>query len=307
VLQVALPLQDDTLMSPVIIGPHGNVVVKIFIFGPKEAYELFSQDSASAASGQFCCLDLLSCAPWHLPSPQTQLQSSETSPQGPRLPTLTIALLEAGGWSLISPPNVPHMVLTTQHCVMVEQRKIFFAFLDEVYYFLIRARQSWGQSHSPIVYKFISETLQDSDAIHNEILPPIFRLQNTPLRILTLKALIELNKAGEVRVAEKDLRSIEAELGSATNEAHVMEAAHRIANLDRLVAVSLNCPPYVADLSLALCSDATSFAACVHAGGKVRFGPLRGDVAHAERDANKLLEAFEHGTFERTLKLSHSL
>ena len=40
------------------------------------------------------------------------------------LPTFYVAPLEAGGCPLLSPPNWPHMVLTTQDCVMVEQRKV---------------------------------------------------------------------------------------------------------------------------------------------------------------------------------------
>ena len=36
---------------------------------------------------------------------------------------------------LLSPPNVPHLVITVDTCVMVEQRKISKFFLDEVLYF----------------------------------------------------------------------------------------------------------------------------------------------------------------------------
>jgi hypothetical protein len=48
------------------------------------------------------------------------------------LPTMHVALLEAGGPPLLSPPNWPHLVLTLQDCVMVEQRRIFRNVTDEV-------------------------------------------------------------------------------------------------------------------------------------------------------------------------------
>lgn len=42
--------------------------------------------------------------------------------EAPRvLPKLLIAPLEAGGPPLLSTPNVPHLVITVQDCVMVEQ------------------------------------------------------------------------------------------------------------------------------------------------------------------------------------------
>ena len=51
---------------------------------------------------------------------------------GSVLPTMHVALLEAGGPPLLSPPNWPHLVLTLQDCVMVEQRRVFRNVSDEV-------------------------------------------------------------------------------------------------------------------------------------------------------------------------------
>lgn len=54
------------------------------------------------------------------------------------LPRFWVAPLEAGGQLLLSPANLPHCVITLQDCVMVEMRKIFKLFLDEVHYFQAR-------------------------------------------------------------------------------------------------------------------------------------------------------------------------
>jgi hypothetical protein len=52
-----------------------------------------------------------------------------------------VALLEAGGAPLLSAPNLPHLVITTNDCVMVEERRLSHFFLDEATYFLARATQ----------------------------------------------------------------------------------------------------------------------------------------------------------------------
>jgi hypothetical protein len=57
---------------------------------------------------------------------------SRHSHQAPKLPVFTIALLEAGGRPLLSPPNVPRLVVTLASCVTVEQRRVSKLFMDEV-------------------------------------------------------------------------------------------------------------------------------------------------------------------------------
>jgi hypothetical protein len=78
------------------------------------------------------------------------------------LPCFYVAPLEAGGRPLLSPPNAPHLVLTIQDCVMVEERRIFRLFLDDVDLFLRRAHL-W--SDLPIMYPFISETLASTEGV----------------------------------------------------------------------------------------------------------------------------------------------
>lgn len=75
-------------------------------------------------------------------------------------PTLRVAVLEAGGGALLSPPNWPHVVVTLQDCVMVETRKVFRNVLDEVAYFVERAAL-WREP--PILYPFIT-ALQAGEA-----------------------------------------------------------------------------------------------------------------------------------------------
>lgn len=70
VVQVAAPLNKDSLKGPVLIGPGGNPVVKLFIFAPAEYYDLIAQDEATNATQRFCHLDLFTAKAEHLPCHQ---------------------------------------------------------------------------------------------------------------------------------------------------------------------------------------------------------------------------------------------
>ena len=93
--------------------------------------------SVPHGSSIFAGLDLLDTPSLYLPSPPDE--SSDDSSEAAAaagvggggtltgtgtLPVFKIALLEAGGRPLLSPPNVPHMVITVDTCVMVEQRRV---------------------------------------------------------------------------------------------------------------------------------------------------------------------------------------
>ena len=54
-------------------------------------------------------------------TPGHWLPQGETVDGKSPLPTFLVAALEAGGPPLMSTPNVPHLVITVQDCVMVEQ------------------------------------------------------------------------------------------------------------------------------------------------------------------------------------------
>eukprot|EP00892_Ulva_mutabilis_P012387 jgi/Ulvmu1/9520/UM053_0008.1 len=147
VLQVAAPVGTSRLQSPVLLGPGGKPAVKLFIFAPAECYDFVSQDEVAERSGKFAQLHLFEAPTEHLP----------IGPDGRRVtPTLRVAVLEAGGGALLSPPNWPHIVVTLQDCVMVETRKVFRNVLDEVAYFVERAAL-WREP--PILYPCITELL----------------------------------------------------------------------------------------------------------------------------------------------------
>lgn len=84
----------------------------------------------------------------------------------------TVALLEAGGRPLLSPPNVPHLVITVDTCVMVEQRRVSRLFLDEVLYFQKRMAR-WLDP--PIMYEFVTVSLPDHAFLDSDVTPFLIR------------------------------------------------------------------------------------------------------------------------------------
>ena len=68
VFQVGLPLKEDRkLDGPVLLGPNGKPVVKLFIFAEKDAYDFIIQDIESNKTSRFNHLHLFdthsSCLP----------------------------------------------------------------------------------------------------------------------------------------------------------------------------------------------------------------------------------------------------
>ena len=98
-------------------------VVKIFIFAPKSHYKMIMQDLETNKTGRSACLDLFQTPSEYLPEIASSKEDSGSG-EGGVLPVFWVAPLLAGGYPLLSPPNAPHMVLTVQDCVMVEQRRI---------------------------------------------------------------------------------------------------------------------------------------------------------------------------------------
>jgi hypothetical protein len=146
-------LDDDgefvmqTGLSNPAAGAPGTQPVKVFIYGPSASYDWFSQDAQSTDRKKVVGLDIFKKPKEHLPPTQF-------------LPVMTVAVLRAGGRPLVSPPNIPHVVITVNDCVMVEQRRILHLFMDEVAYFMQKA-QSWDAV--PVVYKFVKEDMQDHE------------------------------------------------------------------------------------------------------------------------------------------------
>jgi hypothetical protein len=125
----------------------GTQPVKIFIYGPRGSYDWTSHDARTDESGKIVGLHLFD-----------QLKEEEFPPSQ-YLPVWTVAVLRAGGRPLVSPPNIPHLVITCNDCVMVEQRRVSNLFLDEVSY-LLRRVQHWQTM--PILYRYLRHDLQDA-------------------------------------------------------------------------------------------------------------------------------------------------
>lgn len=58
---MAAPVGTDRLKAPVLLGPGGNPVVKLFIFAPAECYDFVSQVCLPAAYHPSPCKPLLLC------------------------------------------------------------------------------------------------------------------------------------------------------------------------------------------------------------------------------------------------------
>lgn len=102
-------------------------MVKVCIFAEKSAYELITQDDVTNSTRCFTGLDLFN-------TPDSVLPVSGTGEAAVPLPRFTVAILEAGGRPVLSPPNSVRLVITVDSCVLVEQRRVSKLFLDEVAY-----------------------------------------------------------------------------------------------------------------------------------------------------------------------------
>eukprot|EP00760_Papus_ankaliazontas_P033477 PhM_4_TR634/c0_g1_i1/m.96518 len=158
VYQCALPL-DTSVRGMNLVGPTGKPVVKIFVYVPTgdEVYKLVFHDAECNKSGKCVVLDL-----FRIPT--------EALPPISMLPTLTVAIIEAGGGPLLSPPNLPHLVITAQDCVMVERRTISRLNVPEVLYFRDKAKE-WATR--PILYPFLTEVLTSRKRVVEEVFPRI--------------------------------------------------------------------------------------------------------------------------------------
>ena len=152
-------------------------LVKVFIFAELDDYDFVFQDDETNATGRVAAIDPFTTPTVALPMPVTDegcvvdVNEGEDGSEGGeggerrhrrrwkrgrRLPRFWVAPLEAGGQPLLSPPNLPHMVLTVRDCVVVEERRVSAFFLDEVAYFLRRAAH-WRTM--PIIYGYLRNDL----------------------------------------------------------------------------------------------------------------------------------------------------
>ena len=194
VLQVGLPLSKSRQRDPRFWGESGRPIVKIFIFAEKRHYKLIAQDLVTNKTGRAACLDLFNTPSEYLPE----------GDDDDVLPVFWVAPLLAGGYPLLSPPNAPHMVVTAQDCVMIEQRRISKLFLDEVEYFLRRAK-IWNTT--PIFYDFIETELRDPNLVLSNVVEPLVALGTK-----ALKSLQEAGGEAEAKLWRRVLARIDSSL-----------------------------------------------------------------------------------------------
>lgn len=158
-------MAEAGLGAPLASAARGKVV-KVFLFLPREWYDLAMQDRETNQTGKCHCLDPFAGSD-NLPG----CAHADYDPFD--LPEILVAAVEAGGRALLSAPNVPHMVITVRDCVLVEERKIMKAFMDEVSYFLCK-KQAWEDA--PILYPFIRETMRNAVEFERCVVDPLIDL-----------------------------------------------------------------------------------------------------------------------------------
>ena len=169
VMQAALPLSGEHSLFGGIDAKNfpglltGRVPAKLFLYGPRDSYDWFMADDETEVSGKITSLDI-----FHTPD--------EFLPEAEYLPVIVVAVLEAGAHPLVSPPNIPHVVVTMNDCVMVEQRRVSNLFLCEVAFFLNKVRH-W--SNSPIVYPYLQDHLQSEPFVRSRVVPSLLETFQT--------------------------------------------------------------------------------------------------------------------------------
>lgn len=168
VFQAGMPVdknhkEPDGTIPQKLWGPSGNPVVKIFIYFPRDNYNMVFFDKKTNETGMHCALDIFN-------TPDEELPPAEC------LPILNVAVLEAHSAPLLSPPNIAHVVLTTHDCVMVEQRRVSRIFADESLWFL---KQSKTWVEKPIFYPLLSEVLVDPKVSGSDFIDIVIKFAQT--------------------------------------------------------------------------------------------------------------------------------
>ncbi|KNC77335.1 hypothetical protein SARC_10202 [Sphaeroforma arctica JP610] len=294
VFQVGLPLKQNTAPThDVLLGPGGKPVVKLFIYAARDDYDFITQDKETNKTLHFSALDLLNTP-------------SQNVPETHRLPKFYVACLEAGGRPFLAPPNVPHLVMTMQDCVMVEERKISKLFLDEVAYFSERASR-WKEG--PIMYPFVTEDMQNEQLVSDNVIRPLLSALNRELTGRRYTSGLETDQWKHV-VRTRAAVSLQTLLDSspqwfalsANDELLIAEALARNAvdtsadaraiQQPRLQMVMRTLKPGISSLRTG------EYAAYVHVGGKSRWGPARDSAELATADRKRLVAARKAKTLD---------
>ena len=358
VFQVGLPVRRDAPRrvganpfrrrdGSELLGPTGRPVCKLFVFAAREDYEWIAQDGVMNQTMKQTALDLFDTPTHYLPHRREMSDDPSRTPLGPgakfdvsgrssgsrpdhvpppaKLPTFWVAPLECGGCPLLSPPNWIHCVLTVRDCVMVEERRLSLAFLDEVAYFQRRAAR-WCEP--PVQYRFIREDLHDVASCRAHAVSPLLKmLADDDASVATrcrarssLRTLVDESGAGldasgldasardEIRAA---LDAFEAFLVTDAGEAHrefiARDARENGVGLGGLVrAMSREGDGNVHALGAfrekAGFVDGGPFAAVVHERGRPRWGPVRGTREEAADDRKTMRRAVKEGSLDALLR-----
>jgi len=356
VFQVGLPVRRDAPSrrganpfrrrdGSELLGPTGRPVCKLFVFAAREDYEWIAQDGVMNQTMKQTALDLFDTPTHCLPHRREMCGDPARTPLGPgakfddsgrssgsrpdgavpppaKLPTFWVAPLECGGCPLLSPPNWIHCVVTVRDCVMVEERRLSLAFLDEVAYFQRRASR-WCEP--PVQYRFIREDLNDVASCRAHVVSPLLKmLADANAGVATrcrarssLRTLVDDSGAGldasgldqdgrdEIRAA---LDAFEAFLATDAGEAYrafiARDARENGVGLGGLVsAMSREGQGNVHALGAFRSSlDGGPFAAVVHERGRPRWGPVRGTREEAADDRKTMRRAVKEGSLDALLR-----
>eukprot|EP00045_Choanoeca_perplexa_P016730 m.229649 g.229649 ORF g.229649 m.229649 type:complete len:590 (+) comp17344_c0_seq2:2537-4306(+) len=288
VYQTALPLEA----APHLLGPNGGKVTKLFIYAPVDAYPLITQDDRQEGEddGLVAAVNPFKCPAHHLPK----------GPDTYQLPRLMVAALEAGGRPLMSAPNLPHLVLTIQDCVMVEQRRLSLLFMDEVAYFAERIRR-WREP--PVLYAVFSLGLKDPGFVAQTIVKRLLGLLQSAdasaalardraycsLKAMTRYARHWLIPRPILGVLRQKLIDYEQQAQGVTSSAHSR-------GLERAQLGMRQSAVGVTPLG------EQGYSACVHVGARPRWGLVRASMHQAKQDGILLKAAVEAGNLEAVLQ-----
>ena len=346
-----------------LLGPTGRPVVKLFVFAEKEDYEWIAQDGVMNQTMKQSALDLFDTPDHHLPSdeelrppydaaplanerradvasvvggessghpPASKAPAASSGRPGGKRPTFWVAPLEAGGCPLLSPPNVIHCVLTTRDCVMVEERRLSLAFLDEVHYFQNRAER-WCEP--PVQYRFLREELTRPErcrvtaalpllAAMREARKALESAEETSARDAAAAAWARATVSLELLASESDRYALDettrADVRSATaaertwareGASESARAAEKAASSDPrtaraaalLRAMRVEGTKNVHRVGAFGGGDGAPFCAVVHEKGRPRWGPARATAEEAAMDRREMRRAVKDGDLDATL------
>ena len=226
----------------------------------------------------------------------------------PVLPTFYIAALEAGGPPLMSAPNMPHMVITIQDCVMVEQRRLSLMCMDEVAYFAERVRR-WRDP--PVLYKAFSQGMSDAVYVGQRIIMPLLRRLRAAVMAgldtlspserlfaqrsyLSLQALVKYRR--NFAIAPELLRSLKQHLTDAAAAAPTL--AQQDGRGQHLEAAQQNMRQAASGVT---CLPNGQFVAYIHVAARPRWGTVRDNLGRAKVDQKLLQDAVKAGNLEALL------